>query len=850
MNTPPPTTDSRPSAQATAARETRVSSPISWLTLALALMLGLLVNNSFTSYRQAEADGVVMTRNLVQVLESRLSSDFAQTSDALAFLARRISEADLRPMLSAKGQAAISQQLVDLELSFPDAGGLTLFDAEGTLRHASDPKLKGINIADRPHFRALRDDPAAQIAFSDAQIARTTGKWSIVMVRALRDERGRFLGTVNAVITLDSIAKLFQSIDVGPGGVTLLRRSDSSKLVMRIPRNNEKDFNQPLPPTNPIRQRIEAGERTGTLSLIASVDGVKRLASFKMLDNAPFYVQVAIAKDHYLASWRQGLISSAILACGLLIGFGFAIWKIRKSMAAAEVAARRIAYREALFGGLFEQSGFLAGILDQSGRLLEVNQTALAVIGLRREEVIGQKFADAPWWSRDEDRAALAATLQAAAAGAAGSFEAVHPHTGGGEMTVQCHAVPVQAGNERYIAVTGIDITARKHAEEETALRQSLLVESESRFRAMADSAPVLIWVSGADKLCNYFNKVWLEFTGRSIEQEMGNGWVEGIHPDDFQHCLDTYMTAFDARQAFSMEYRLRRFDGEYRWLVDNGVPRHDDQGTFVGYIGSCIDITARKQVEQALYQNTAALARSNAELEQFAYVASHDLRQPLRMVNSYVQLLERRLTDKLDAETREMMHFATDGAKRMDQMLVSLLEYSRVGRKGEPLTALASHDAVDEALRFLAPAINEANATVRVSGDWPEIVASRDEFTRLWQNLIGNAVKYRVLDRAPEIDITVTPDAEGNGDGWRFCVADNGIGIEPTQFERLFCVFQRLHTREQYEGTGIGLAVARKIVERHGGRIWVESGGDGQGCRFCFSLPKALPVEATEVTP
>jgi light-regulated signal transduction histidine kinase (bacteriophytochrome) len=259
---------------------------------------------------------------------------------------------------------------------------------------------------------------------------------------------------------------------------------------------------------------------------------------------------------------------------------------------------------------------------------------------------------------------------------------------------------------------------------------------------------------------------------------------------------------------------------------------------------GTHWEITERKQAEETLHQKTEELARSNAELEQFAYVASHDLRQPLRMVNSYVQLLERRLAATLDDETREMMHFATDGAKRMDQMLVSLLEYSRVGRRGEPLASLASRAAVDEALRFLDPAINEASATVRVSGDWPEIVASRDEFTRLWQNLIGNAVKYRAPERVPEIDISVTPDTET--DGWRFCVADNGIGIEPTQFERLFKVFQRLHTREQYEGTGIGLAVARKIVERLGGRLWVESGGAGQGCRFCFSLPSTVADDAS----
>ncbi len=817
---------------------TRDNAPVRWLSLALVIMLGLLAYFSIFSYRQAEADGAVVTRNLVQVLESRLSSDFAQTSDALAFLARRVSEADLRPMLSAKEQAALTGQLADLEKSFPDAGGLTLFDAEGILRHASDPKLKGISIADRPHFRVLRDDPAAQIAFSDAQVARTTGKWSIVVVRALRDERGRFIGTVNAAITLDSVAKLFESIDVGPGGVTLLRRSDSSKLVMRIPRNNEKDFNQSLPPNNPIRQRIDAGERAGTLTLIASTDGVERLASFKALDKAPFYVQVAIAKDHYLSSWRQGLVFVAVLAFGLLSGFAFAIRKIRKSMAAAEVAARQIAYREALFGGLFEQSGFLAGILDQSGHLLEVNQAALDVIGLRREEVTGRYFADTSWWSRQADRHALAATIQAAATGTAGSFEAVHPHTGGGEITVLFHAVPVQTGGKHYIAVTGIDITERKIAEQGLARERQRLVN--------------ILWGTGASTWeWNVqtgearFNERWAELVGYTLDELSPitiDTWMRLAHPDDLAQSGKLLARHFAGEiDHYEFEARMRHKDGHWIWVLDRGkvISRAPD-GRPEWMAGTHMEITVRKQTEESLQQKTMALARSNVELEQFAYAASHDLRQPLRMVNSYVQLLERRLADKLDDETRELMHFATDGAKRMDQMLVSLLDYSRVGRMGEPLAPLSSRSGVDEALQFLAPVIQEANATVRVSGDWPQIVASRDEFTRLWQNLIGNAVKYRAPDRAPEIDITVAPVE----DGWCFCVVDNGIGIEPAQFDRLFKVFQRLHTRDKYEGTGIGLAVARKIVERHGGRLWVESGGAGLGCRFCFNLP-AHAVEA-----
>lgn len=248
-------------------------------------------------------------------------------------------------------------------------------------------------------------------------------------------------------------------------------------------------------------------------------------------------------------------------------------------------------------------------------------------------------------------------------------------------------------------------------------------------------------------------------------------------------------------------------------------------------------DITDRKQAAAVLQQQAEALTRSNAELEQFAYIVSHDLRQPLRMVTSYIQMLDRRLADKLDEETRKMMGFAMEGAKRMDQMLVSLLEYSRVGRQGEPLVPIASQDTVDEALRFLAPVIAEAHANIHISSDWPLIMASRNELTRLWQNLIGNAVKYRAPHRTPIIKITV--ESKAGGHGWHFCVEDNGIGVNPDQFNRLFQVFQRLHTRNEYEGNGIGLAVARKIVEHHGGRIWIESGGPDQGSRFCFDLPE-----------
>lgn len=231
-----------------------------------------------------------------------------------------------------------------------------------------------------------------------------------------------------------------------------------------------------------------------------------------------------------------------------------------------------------------------------------------------------------------------------------------------------------------------------------------------------------------------------------------------------------------------------------------------------------------------------AELLRSNTELEQFSYAISHDMRQPLRMISSYLQLLQRSLGQQLSNEQHEYFRFAIDGAKRLDTMLLGLLEYSRVGRKGEPPAWVESRAILDDALLFLGPAIAEAKAAIHIRGEWPRFLASPDELLRLIQNLIGNALKFRVAGRTPEITLLSTVD----GDHWRLSVTDNGIGILPDQIGRLFQVFQRLQSRTAYEGTGIGLALCRKIVEHHGGRIWVASAGEQQGCVFTFLLPMA----------
>jgi light-regulated signal transduction histidine kinase (bacteriophytochrome) len=249
-------------------------------------------------------------------------------------------------------------------------------------------------------------------------------------------------------------------------------------------------------------------------------------------------------------------------------------------------------------------------------------------------------------------------------------------------------------------------------------------------------------------------------------------------------------------------------------------------------------EVAERRQAELALVQRTKELARSNAELEQFAYVASHDLQEPLRMVSSYVQLFEKRYRGQVDEQADKYIYYAVEGARRMQALIGGLLEYSRMGRQDAELTQVSSQIALDQALANLRAALEEADVTVS-HDPMPDVIVDSAQLYQVFQNLIGNAIKFRRPGVPSRIHVAVDVEASP----YVFSVEDNGIGIAPQYADRVFVIFQRLHTRAEYPGTGIGLSICKKVIERHGGRIWVESRlGEGAAFRFTLPVPSRTP--------
>lgn len=370
-------------------------------------------------------------------------------------------------------------------------------------------------------------------------------------------------------------------------------------------------------------------------------------------------------------------------------------------------------------------------------------------------------------------------------------------------------------------------ITACKAAEQP-------LTHMEDRYRGLLEAAPdamVVVNQRGEIVLLNLqtekqFGFSRAELVGQQVKSIIPDGFSERVLADG----LRSVEEALAQQIGTGIELTGRRKDGSTFPIEIMLSPLSGPEGIVVTV--AIRDVTVRQQAAALLQQKMEELKRSNEDLRQFAYVASHDLQEPLRMVASFTQLLSKRYKGRLDAEADEFIAFAVDGANRMQQLIEDLLAYSRVGTDGKELIRTSSEDALQQAIRNLERAIEESGAVV-THDRLPTLLADRGQMIQLFQNLVGNAIKYRGT-AIPHVHISATRKGLKE---WMFSVQDNGLGIEAQYFEKIFGVFQRLHTREEFSGTGIGLAICKKIVERHGGTISVDSQpGHGSTFRFAFA--------------
>jgi PAS domain S-box-containing protein len=499
-----------------------------------------------------------------------------------------------------------------------------------------------------------------------------------------------------------------------------------------------------------------------------------------------------------------------------------------RDISVRRAAEKHLAQMEGRYRGLLEAAPDAMVVVNQGGEIVLLNVRAERQFGYRRDELLGQKVKNiipegfAERLIADDLRSAADALAQQIGTG----IELMGRRKFGSEFPIEIMLSPLESAEGILVTAAIRDISVRKAAELH-------LAQMEGRYRGLLEAAPdamVVVNQGGEIVLLNVqaekqFGYHRDELLGQKVTNIIPEGFAERLVADALRSTED----ALAQQIGTGIELTALRKDGSEFPIELMLSPLESAEGILV--TAAIRDITMRREAEAHLLEKVDELNRSNVELGQFAYIASHDLQEPLRMVASYTQLLARRYKGKLDADADEFIAFAVDGASRMQRLIQDLLAYSRVGTKGQDLLDTSSEEALGHALINLRGAI-EASGALVTHDPLPSVMADEMQLTQLFQNLVGNAIKYQGTG-IPHVHVSAV---KYGAKKWTFSVRDDGLGIDSQYFDKIFGMFQRLHKREEFAGTGIGLAICKKIVERHGGIISVES-QLGHGSKFSFAL-------------
>lgn len=584
----------------------RVHALATVFTAALACMLALMACFLWLSRLRAEEAAEVATRNLVEIIESRVSAEFRLVDGLLAHATQDLREVAAEAPEYALSSSAWTHSMEALVNAFPAVTRLNIFNADGTLIYSTQGDAV-FSIADRPHFQRLRDNPSLQVDFSGLQTMYSTGRRSIAQVRALRDENGQFQGVVSAVLDLDGLTKVFSEIDVGPGGLTLMRSTRDSRLILRVPQFNEADFDRGLPPENPIRQRVDAGARSGSLPYTAHTDGVKRLASFKRLERHPFYVQVALAESEYLAGWYRQAEISAVLALLAIATFGL----ITLRLARAESRTDRMLWQLKTSEQRLREAQSVAQLgsweYEHASRRLQWSDEMFRILGIF-DVKLGADLDKLLLRVHPEDVAKVRQSLDDRRLGRdhctdleyrlrmpTGRIRHVHE-------TWETHFN--NEGDPIRCVGTLQDITVRKELEELIEKdRQSLRALGQRLQHVLtATEEGIYDWHIPQDRVDH--NERWGQILGLSDvpPSHPVSFFADLVHPEDREAVMARVREALGSPSPMHSEHRMLRADGQIVWVLDRGrVVERAPDGTPLRMVGSICDITARKESEARL---------------------------------------------------------------------------------------------------------------------------------------------------------------------------------------------------------------------------------------------------------
>ena len=714
----------------------------------------------------------------------------------------------LKARLPIRKPTIFTQVVIDkYRKNLPQVRAILVTDVDGLVVNNSrlfPPPV--VNVADRLYFSEQRKWRGVGLYLDRMEISRVDDKPFFAMSRPILDNDGNFQGIVAAITDPQYFAQLYDPHGEKASEFALLERDDGSALAgaglsdqALVDRNHD-------PLSNVDQTNASIYDVHGFPAKIVLIDkpiiASPQFATFVAMDLGLLIVMTVMAL--YLAT-RAARQAAAV---------------------DHEAQARRTAEARLLSAIESAPAGF--ALHDEDDRLVLSNELFRSLDSEEQVEAAPAQRVFADTGGKDGQE-----FLQ----------WRMEMHRGGiDEPILQLHdgrwiLIRERRTKEGDTVSFYSDITGLKEREEQLERLnqvQRLFVDALEHIPSslmLCDQDDRVLFCNGATR--QYFPQVAGLLVPGTPFEELLRAQVENEYLPSATTNPEQWIEERMAEHRAGNTNAVRAYADE-RWAQI--VERRTENGCTIGIR---TDITEMKQKSEEIEEHSRELQRSNAELEQFAYVASHDLQEPLRMVASYCQLLQRRCKDKLDKDANEFIDFAVEGAKRMQQLINDLLNYSRVGRKGNGLASVPVGEVVNLALANLRGAISDGNVRIEI-GDLPIVIGDRPQLAQLLQNLISNAIKFRRED-PPVIRI----GAALEDSFWHFTVEDNGIGIEPEYLERVFLIFQRLHERSKYPGTGIGLAIAKKVIEQHGGRIWIDS-VPGQGSRFHFTLPAvARRVEA-----